>query len=48
MNRTMPALALALLGACGNGDDTLWTGLSGVLIFGIVAAVIVHVLRKGG
>jgi hypothetical protein len=48
MDRTAYAVPLfLLLGACGNGNDTIWTGFSGVVIFGIIALVVLHYLKKG-
>lgn len=37
-----------IISACGgdNGDDTVLTGFSGVLIFGIVAYVIYRYVKK--
>jgi hypothetical protein len=42
---------VALMTACGDGDgnnDTILTGFSGVLIFGLVVWLIVHFVRKSG
>jgi hypothetical protein len=36
-------LLLALPG-CGN-DDTVWTGLSGILIFGVAAVILISFIR---
>jgi hypothetical protein len=42
-----PVGLLAMLAACGdNNNDTIWTGFSGVLIFGLVAWLVIHFLRK--
>jgi uncharacterized membrane protein len=44
-----PTLAVApmvLLAGCGNGNDTIWTGLSGVIIFGLIAMIVLHYLRR--
>lgn len=41
------ALLMAMtLSACGDNNDTIWTGLSGVLLFGIVAVIVVHYIKK--
>ena len=39
---------LLLLSSCGNdgNNDTVLTGLSGVIIFGLIAVVVLHFLRK--
>jgi hypothetical protein len=37
---------LLLLTACDDNNDTVWTGLSGVLIFGIIAIIVLHFLKK--
>lgn len=37
---------LGMLTACGDNNDTLWTGLSGVILFGIIAVIVLHFLRK--
>lgn len=45
------AVGLALLGACGEdgeGNDTLLTGLSGLVILIIVVWLIIHALRGRG
>lgn len=39
-------LFLLLAGCGGDNNDTVWTGLSGVLIFGIVAVIVTHVIKK--
>jgi hypothetical protein len=43
---TIPVLLMLLLAACGGNNDTIWTGLSGVLLFGIVAVIVTHVIKK--
>lgn len=46
MTSLLPLL-LVLLGACGDdNNDTVWTGLSGVLIFGVVAIIVTHIIKK--
>lgn len=47
MTSLLPLLFL-LLAACGddNNNDTIWTGLSGVLLFGIVAVIVTHIIKK--
>lgn len=48
MNRYVPPVtAMVLLAGCGNNNDTLWTGFSGVILFGIIAMIVLHFLRKG-
>jgi hypothetical protein len=37
---------MLFLVACGDNNDTIFTGLSGVLLIGIAAIVILHYLRR--
>lgn len=38
---------LVLLGACGgDNNDTIFTGFSGVLIFGIIAWIVYRVVKN--
>lgn len=46
MRDIRPVALLAVLAACGNNNDTIWTGLSGVILFGIIAMIVLHFLRK--
>lgn len=47
MTAARAVLMAVLLAACGDGgNDSVWTGLSGVLIFGVVAVIVVHYLKK--
>ena len=39
-------LLFLLLTACGNSNDTIFTGFSGVLIFGIIAYVVYRKVKK--
>jgi hypothetical protein len=41
------AALFGLLAACGNNNDTIWTGFSGVVILVIAILVIRHFVRKG-
>jgi hypothetical protein len=40
------ALSLLLLAGCAENNDTVWTGLSGVVIFAVLAIVVVRLLHK--
>jgi hypothetical protein len=37
---------MLLLSSCGNGNDTVLTGFSGVLIFGIIVYVIFRMINR--
>jgi len=41
-----PALPLALLAACGDNNDTIFTGLSGFVILVLIVWAVLHFLRK--
>lgn len=46
MKKLAPAAApMLFLVACGDNNDTVLTGFSGVLIFGLIAWLAVHFLR---
>lgn len=46
MRDVWPVGLLAMLAACGDNNDTILTGFSGVLIFGLIVWLVVHFLKK--
>lgn len=47
MNKLPPAMApMLFLAACGDNNDTILTGFSGVLIFGLIVWVIFRYVSK--
>lgn len=43
---TIPVLLMLFLTGCGDNNDTVLTGFSGVIIFGIVAYVIYRYVKR--
>jgi hypothetical protein len=41
-----PSVPLALLAACGDGNNTIFTGFSGVVIFVLIVWAVLHFVRK--